>query len=144
MNNYIRCLSYFYCEDDLGLTHWSITVATGRPCSPTPSPQWTQLAVDTGCRTSTIVLPKVRNFHCHSSKKIDSVKHLLPPIVLFQNHFSYKQGGLAGPRSQMHSVATRERESAFGACTLGGGPVHWGGRIHTVEKSSNIERMSKR
>lgn len=60
--------------------------------------------------TATATLPR---------KLILNGRHLLPPIVLFQNHFSYKQGGLARPRSQVHSAATRDRASAFGACTWG-------------------------
>lgn len=64
--------------------------------------------------------PKSETFTAALPRKlILNGRHLLPPIVLFQNRFSYKQGGLAGPRSRMHSAVMRDRESAFGACTLG-------------------------
>lgn len=99
-----------------------------------------QLAVDRGCQDLHYCPPQCQqNSHCHTSKKSDSVKHLLPPIVLLPNHFSYKQGGLAW-LGLGHKSTPLLRENVKVRLRL----VHWGDRVHTVENSSNTERMSKR
>lgn len=81
--------------------------------------------------------PKVRRFHCHFSQKINSVRHLLPLIVLFQNNFSYKQSQLAEPRTQICSIAIRSWEVYLSL-------MHWGSMVHTVGNPLNIERVFKR